>query len=153
MRIALIVGTDGEQRDIGLATELEWEFAARGGRLKEKFLWNDGASDVERCKHAQIHVCAGDVVPVGPPRLSNGYKLFDMIGNTWEWTASAWQDRRSAIPSNGRNAAAGVSSPRVVRGASFGNGSDWLALGNRGRDTPGYRSNNIGFRLVARIAP
>ncbi len=138
---------------IGLPSELEWEFAARGGRYAQKYLWDDNASDAEKCKHAQVHACPGDVVPVGPPRLPNGYRLFDMIGNTWEWTASAWQDKRRAIPSNGREAAAGVSFPRVVRGASFYITDVRLALGVRSRNTPGFRNNNIGFRLVARIAP
>ncbi len=39
----------------------------------------------------------------------------------------------------------------MVRGASFNNTDDRLALGNRNRNTPGNRNNNIGFRLVARI--
>ena len=138
---------------IGLPSEMEWELAARGGRYAQKFLWEEGASDAEKCRHAQIHACPGDVIPVGS-RLKNGYNLYDMIGNTWEWTASPWQDKRSAIPSNGREAADGVSAPRVVRGASFSNGGGgWLALGDRGGFTPGHRSINIGFRLVARIAP
>ncbi len=136
---------------IGLPSELEWEFAARGGRYAQKFLWDAGASDLEKCKHAQIRACPGDVIPVGA-RL-NGYKLSDMIGNVWEWTASPWQDKRSAIPSTGREAAAGVSAPRVVRGASFSYNDFGLALGNRYRYSPGFRNDVVGFRLVARIAP
>lgn len=137
---------------IGLPTELEWEFAARGGRYAQKNLWDDNASDAETCKHAQWSKCPGSTVPSGTLR-ANGHRLHDMIGNVSEWTASPWQDQRSAIPSNGREAAAGVSSPRVVRGASFGSGGDRLALDSRGRITPGVRGDLIGFRLVARIAP
>ena len=137
---------------IGLPSELEWEFAARGGRYAQKFLWDAGASDAVICQHAQVGKCPGDVIPVGS-RLKNAYNLHDMIGNVWEWTASPWQDKRSAMPSTGREAAAGVSAPRVVRGASFYvYDVDWLALGVRFRYTPGYRGV-IGFRLVARIAP
>ncbi|MEK8026774.1 formylglycine-generating enzyme family protein [Pseudaquabacterium rugosum] len=137
---------------IGLPSELEWEFAARGGRYTEKYLWDDGASDAETCRHGQNYKCHGGAKPVGE-RLKNGYRLHDMIGNVWEWTASPWRDQRSALPLHGREAPAGVSGPRSVRGASFVNFDVRLALSYRLWYTPGDRYSYIGFRLVARIAP
>ena len=137
---------------IGLPSELEWEFAARGGRYTQAYLWPDNASDAEKCRHAQISACEGDAKPVHG-RLKNGYGLYDMIGNVWEWTASPGRDQRSALPSNGLEAPTGVSGPRSVRGASFFYYGGWLALSFRYRFTPGYRYSSIGFRLVARIAP
>ena len=140
---------------IGLPTELEWEFSARGGRYTQQYLWADDASKAETCRHAQTHECPGDVLPVGG-RLKNGYGLDDMIGNVWEWTATDWRDERKSMEANARdhgNDSTGVSAARAVRGASFGNNGIWLRLAYRDRFTPGFRIFNIGFRLVARIAP
>ena len=137
---------------VGLPSELEFEFAARGGRYTQPYLWSDKASDAEQCKHAQIAACDGTAKLVGG-RLQNGYKLYDMIGNVWEWTASPWRDQRSALPANGREALTGVSGPRSVRGGSFDAIGGGLALSSRFRYSPGSRVDHFGFRLVARIAP
>ncbi len=135
---------------IGLPTDLEWEFSARGGRYTQQYLWDDGATREETCRHAQTAYCQYGPIPVAS-RLKNGYDLHDMIGNVLEWTASPWRDRK-AIPANGRDAA-GVSAPRAVRGASFFFNGVGLRLASRYGCTPGVRSSSIGFRLVARIAP
>ena len=137
---------------MGLPSELEFEFAARAGRYTQAYLWADNASDAEICRHAQTVKCPGGAKTVGG-RLPNDYKLYDMIGNVWEWTASPWRDARGALPVNGREVAAGVSGPRSVRGASFSGVVGGLGLSYRGRGTPGVRNDYVGFRLVARIAP
>jgi formylglycine-generating enzyme required for sulfatase activity len=135
-----------------LPTEVEWELAARGGRYTQDYLWADGASGQEKCRHAQIGDCPGNTVAVGR-KLANGYGLYDMVGNVWEWQSSPWRDKRSELPSNGlEEQAAGVSVSRSVRGASFHNDDDGLRLAYRNWNSPGYRYNIIGFRLVARIA-
>ncbi len=135
-----------------LPTEVEWELAARGGRYTQNYLWKDGASKEEKCRHAQIGDCPGGTVAVGS-RQKNGYGLYDMIGNVWEWQSSPWRDKRSELPANGLEAApAGVSVSRSVRGASFGDFGDGLRLADRGWIAPGVRYGNVGFRVVARIA-
>lgn len=78
-----------------LPTEAEWEFAARGGLDGAEFAW--GAEFMPGNRHMANtwqgefphHNTRADgyarTSPVGafPP---NGYGLYDMIGNTWEWT-------------------------------------------------------------------
>ena len=140
---------------IGLPTELEWEFSARGGRYTQQYLWADDASKAETCRHAHTNNCTGGVLPVGG-RLKNGYGLDDMIGNVWEWTATDWRDDRKSMEANHRdhgNDSTGVSAARAVRGASFNSVVDRLRLAFRAGFTPGVRFYYIGFRLVARIAP
>ncbi|MFO7691398.1 MAG: formylglycine-generating enzyme family protein [Cryobacterium sp.] len=76
-----------------LATEAEWEHAARGGLDGATFVWgNDPEGPDERRAnywHGQFPWRAepgyGSARPVGS-FPANGYGLFDMAGNVWEWT-------------------------------------------------------------------
>ncbi len=131
---------------LGLPSELEWELAARGGRLTQEFLWDrdddiDDFAVVERMETAPVR-----------SKKPNGYGLYDVIGNVWEWTDSPHRKHRRAIPAHGHDSA-GVSAARAVCGASFNYSLDWLGLAQRHGVAPGVRDSVIGFRLVARIAP
>jgi formylglycine-generating enzyme required for sulfatase activity len=85
-----------------LPTEAEWEYGARGGLVGAAYVWGD--HDPSRT-HPLANTWQGEfpwqnlrtdgydgTAPVGsfPP---NGYGLFDMAGNVWEWTAD-WYARR-----------------------------------------------------------
>jgi formylglycine-generating enzyme len=90
-----------------LPTESEWEFAARGGLDGAEYAWGDEFAPGGRMMantwwgefpHRRLR--AKDYTrtsPVGtfPP---NGYGLFDMIGNVWEWTTDWYASRHPAAP-------------------------------------------------------
>jgi formylglycine-generating enzyme required for sulfatase activity len=128
-----------------LPTEAEWEFAARGGLDGAEFAWGDAFTPAGRhlantwqgtfpCENLAADGYPG-TSPVGafPP---NGYGLYDMIGNVWEWTADWFNARHEAdlaqpccIPENPRGGPEAGSfdacSPslriprKVVKGGSF----------------------------------
>jgi formylglycine-generating enzyme required for sulfatase activity len=78
-----------------LPTEAEWEFAARGGLEGAVFVWGDEFAPEGRM---MANTWQGEfpwenlntdgyegTSPVGL-FLANGYGLYDMVGNVWEWT-------------------------------------------------------------------
>ena len=81
-----------------LPTEAEWEVAARGGLVDCDYAWGNELMPGDRLLaniwvgsfpwyHARCDVPGPTPVSSYPP---NGYGLFDMIGNVWEWTSTAF---------------------------------------------------------------
>ena len=164
-----------------LPTEAQWEYAARGGLEGEEFAWGD---ELEPGGRHMANIWQGAfpfqntradgyerTSPVGsyPP---NGYGLFDMIGNVWEWTSDWYEPkhpdealRACCIPRNpqgGREARShdpalpGVRSPRkVLKG-----GSHLCAPSYCRRYRPAARhpepidtsASHVGFRCVITAA-
>ena len=126
-----------------LPTEAEWEYAACSGGKKEKYA---GGSDIDRL--AWYDGNSGDSThPVGT-KEPNGLGLYDMSGNVWEW-CSDWYGKnyyQQSLRNNPQGPSSG--SFRVIRDGCW-NGSPWLArCTNRDGFRPGYRLDNLGFRVV-----
>jgi formylglycine-generating enzyme required for sulfatase activity len=88
-----------------LATEAEWEFAARGGLDGAEFAWGDELRPdgrimantwIGRFPYESLKPRYGfRTTPVGAFE-PNGYGLYDMIGNVWEWTQDWWSSPKAA---------------------------------------------------------
>jgi formylglycine-generating enzyme required for sulfatase activity len=143
---------------VSLPSELEWEKAARGGLQERVFSWGD-EPDPNRANYGDSQI--GDTSAVGcfP---GNGLGLHDMLGNVWEWTRSLWgKDWRKpdfGYPYDATDAKREALDARddmwrVVRGGSWSNHRGDARCAYRGRNRPGDRSGDRGFRVVLRSAP
>jgi len=155
-----------------LPTEAEFEYAARGGLEGAEYAWGDEfePGGVPRAKTFQGEFPWRNTAPPGLERTSpvrsypaNGYGLFDLIGNVWEWTTD-WYDSDKiagaprccgdATPSPQSSAARGTTIPRKVTKG----GSHLCAPSYCQRYRPAARypqpidstTSHLGFRCIVR---
>lgn len=163
-----------------LPTEAEWEFAARGGLQDAEFAWgNELAPDGQVLANywqgafPYEHAKAAGYDRTSPVRAypANGYGLYDLIGNVWEWTSDWYGQPQVAkktrgsccVPKNPRGGTkhgsfdAAMPNPRIGRKVLKG-GSHLCAPNYCQRYRPAARhaqdidssTSHIGFRCIIR---
>ena len=78
--------------------------------------------------------------------MPNPYGLYDMMGNAWEWSCSAYNKEYDG--SESRCVAPDSASRRVLRGGSWNNLPSWVRSADRSGGNRDNRNDYIGFRLL-----
>ena len=167
-----------------LPTEAEWEKAARGGLVQKNHSWGNAPLDGTQCNFADKNLriiwnrerepddnWADETLddgyaytaPVGS-YSPNGYGLYDMAGNVWEWCFDAYDENFYANSSyenpiaeilvrDGANVVVSVNKLRVIRGSSWYDGPSSVWIASRLGQSPEGEVINVGFRCVQSVTP
>jgi formylglycine-generating enzyme required for sulfatase activity len=134
---------------VALPSELEWETAARGGLADAVFPWGD-TPDPDRANFGESKIGDSSAVGCFP---ANGFGLYDMVGNLFEWTRSRYAPYPYRSDSGREATGSGGNGLLVVRGGSWSDHRGNARCAYRVRILPGYRLGYLGFRVVLRAAP
>ena len=126
-----------------LPTEAQWEYAACGGNLSKGYKYS-GSNNLGEvgCYGSNSGNCTYRLGKKQPNELG----LYDMSGNVWEWCEDRYGGYSVTPQRDPLGATSG--SNRVLRGGSWINEARYCRVSIRIINTPDYRNNVLGFRLV-----
>ena len=144
---------DMSKKGFRLPTETEWEWAAKGGK---EYRWAGTDEQDELKKYAWYAWYddsdggdANDKTHEVKQKQANGYGLYDMSGNVWEWCWDWYDDN---TPAEGHDLdGVGAGSVRVIRGGSWFNRAIYAACASRYISNPDSRCDYLGLRVVCSV--
>jgi formylglycine-generating enzyme required for sulfatase activity len=133
-----------------LPTEAEWEHASRSC-VTTIYPFGDDESQLERYAWAETNA-GGRTHAVGQLR-PNGWGLYDMLGNVWEWCQDWYGDYPATAVANPQGATQGIF--RVYRGCGWlrGESSLYCQPVTRHGARPNFAHPSLGFRVVMTVSP
>jgi sulfatase modifying factor 1 len=154
---------DFSEHGYRLATEAEWEYAARGGEHNPyyRYPWGDSI-DGSKANYwvsgdpyetgdypwtTPVGYYDGSQIPAGSD-MANGYGLYDMAANVYEW-CNDWMDFTYYDVSPYDNPTGPASgNMRVLRGGCWGYSVNHCRVASRAGNDPNFRGVTYGFRVV-----
>ena len=128
-----------------LPTEAEWEWAAKGGK---EYKWAGTDEESELVNYAWYSANSNNQTHEVKKRTANGYGLYDMSGNVWEW---CWDWYSNSTPTGGQDPKGAASGDdRVMRGGSWGSAAEDCVVGRRSNLYPDLSYYFLGFRVACR---
>lgn len=142
-----------------LPTEAEWEHAARGGMGDVRFPWGDqepNDTDFQPCniwqgRFPEVNTAKDGFAATAPAQCyePNGYGLYNLVGNVWEWTAEAY--RIKSLKKHVRQRLAGMKGYKLSKGGSFLCHKSYCyryRIAARSGTSPDSATTHQGFRVV-----
>jgi formylglycine-generating enzyme required for sulfatase activity len=151
-----------------LPSEAEWEYACRAQTLT-RFSFGDSlgcADGCENCDAAKIIIfvesrfdsmwycgnSGGSSQPVRQ-KFANGFGLYDMHGNLWEWCQDLYHSDYGGAPNDGSAWESPEDGSRVFRGGGWLGPARDCRSAMRSGDDPSLRDGTIGVRVVLPVSP
>ncbi len=132
-----------------LLQEAEWEYACRANTDTDYSFGTKISSKQARFEGLLGGAGKTDEVGSFP---ANGFGLYDMHGNVWEWCQDCWNATYHGAPDDGSAWLAGDCDRRVVRGGSWTDQPGYLRSASRNRNFQENSSSSLGFRVARELS-